>query len=105
MESNNTYVTKKLDTKILTSLINLAQRAQFIIDELEKMPGEKFVAPNILKTFQEMVKKQKISIGEFYNTSRYLITGMAIGGPVPTTMEVLGKDKVMNRLRKYKDFS
>ncbi len=65
--------------------------------KLEQDPS--FTVASISDAYAVIAKELNVSLGELYNLSRYLLTGSKIGAPVPPTVEILGKETVVKRLR------
>jgi glutamyl/glutaminyl-tRNA synthetase len=54
----------------------------------------------VAEVHSTLAKELGVSIGELFNTSRYLVTGSKIGAPVPDTFALLGKEMTLNRMKK-----
>ena len=62
---------------------------------------EPFEAAEIKKTIKEVQKETGIKGKQLFMPIRVAVTGQMHGPELPNTIEVLGKDKVLNRLKKY----
>ncbi|QQG44455.1 MAG: glutamate--tRNA ligase [Candidatus Roizmanbacteria bacterium] len=71
---------------------------QKIHDELEKI--EDWKADVIGEKMQELAKRENVKAGDFFMTLRVAITGKKISPPLNESMEILGKEKCLERLSK-----
>jgi nondiscriminating glutamyl-tRNA synthetase len=62
---------------------------------------EPFEAAEIKKTIKEVQKETGIKGKQLFMPIRVAVTGQMHGPELPNTIEVLGKDKVLTRLKKY----
>ena len=62
---------------------------------------EPFEAAEIKKTIKEVQKETGIKGKQLFMPIRVAVTGSMHGPELPNTIEVLGKEKVLNRLKKY----
>ena len=62
---------------------------------------EPFEAAEIKKTIKEVQKETGIKGKQLFMPIRVAVTGQMHGPELPNTIEVLGKDKVLSRLKKY----
>lgn len=62
---------------------------------------EPFEADEIKKTIKEVQKETGIKGKQLFMPIRVAVTGQMHGPELPNTIEVLGKDKVLQRLKKY----
>lgn len=67
-----------------------------LIEKLENV--QDWTKDNIFQTLKEMMEKHKIRMPVFYT----IITGLGRGLPLPESMEILGKEKVLKRLNNLK---
>ncbi len=56
----------------------------------------------IKKTIKEVQKETGIKGKQLFMPIRVAVTGQMHGPELPNTIEVLGKEKVLNRLKQYK---
>ncbi|HDT5230826.1 TPA: glutamate--tRNA ligase [Staphylococcus aureus] len=63
---------------------------------------EPFEAAEIKKTIKEVQKETGIKGKQLFMPIRVAVTGQMHGPELPNTIEVLGKEKVLNRLKQYK---
>ena len=59
------------------------------------------VAIDIKKTIKEVQKETGIKGKQLFMPIRVAVTGQMHGPELPNTIEVLGKDKVLSRLKKF----
>ena len=62
---------------------------------------EPFEAADIKKTIKEVQKETGIKGKQLFMPIRVAVTGQMHGSELPNTIEVLGKDKVLSRLKKF----
>ena len=62
---------------------------------------EPFEAADIKKSIKAVQKETGIKGKQLFMPIRVAVTGQMHGPELPNTMEVLGKDKVLNRLKAY----
>jgi len=86
------------EPNIDVSLIKDTSYIKSIYKVLEKI--EDWTAQNIGQSMQELVKKIGLKTGDFFMTLRILITGKKISPPLNESMEILGKKKCLERIKK-----
>ena len=62
---------------------------------------EPFEAAEIKKAIKEVQKETGIKGKQLFMPIRVAVTGQMHGPELPNTIEVLGKDKVLSRLKEY----
>jgi len=82
-----------------TSLIKDTSYIKDIYQILEKI--ENWTAENIGQSMQELAKKLGIKTGDFFMTLRIIITGKKISPPLNESMEILGKEKCLERIKSF----
>jgi len=80
------------------SLIKDSSYIKDIYQTLEKI--ENWTAQNIGQSMQELAKKLGIKTGDFFMNLRIIITGKKISPPLNESMEILGKEKCLRRVKK-----
>lgn len=86
------------EPNIDVSLIKDTSYIKNIYQALEKI--ENWTAYNIGQSMQELAKKIGIKTGDFFMTLRIIITGKKISPPLNESMEILGKEKCLERVKK-----
>jgi len=81
------------------SLIKDSSYIKDIYQTLEKI--ENWTAQNIGQSMQELAKKLGIKTGDFFMNLRILITGKKISPPLNESMEILGKEKCLKRIKPF----
>lgn len=72
---------------------------EVLLKEIEE--GDKFDKESITNIFNILKKEHKISPKLIFMPTRLMITGMEHGPDLKESMEILGKDEVVRRLRMY----
>ncbi len=73
----------------------LCQRITEILDGLAELSGGTTEPP-----LRELVEKSGLKAGQVFGVMRIAITGQRVSPPLFETMEIIGKDTVMERMRK-----
>ena len=85
---------EKYDIDLSSKLPQLSQ----LVQSLEKVDDWK--ADVLGKTMQDLVAREKYKSSNFFMTVRVAVTGKKISPPLNESMEILGKEETLERLKK-----
>lgn len=71
---------------------------------LETIPDDRFQKQDVEKVYREIISNQGIQGGALIHPTRLAITGRTIGPGLFEVMELLGKTKTINRLKRAVDY-
>ena len=84
---------KYLSEKQLPDLLNK------LIEDFEKLSD--FRAESIEKTVRERAEKEKVKAGVYIHSVRMLVLGMPVSPDIFQILELIGKEKTIERIKKY----
>lgn len=93
-------VNKKLIVKKSEGEKILKEQLTKTIDEIGKIKNWR--AKKLEKLFRDLAKKNKWHVGKYFMVTRVAITGKTATPPLFETMEVLGKQKTLRRLKRIR---
>jgi len=91
IEYNEKAKTKFLNTKSLSYLVELKERLDGVTD---------FSAPELEKIFKAVIERHGIKLGDLAQPVRVAITGGTESPGIFEVLEIVGKEKAINRLKK-----
>ena len=77
-----------------------AELLEAFAQELEQLSPEQFLASRIQELMQQFVEKRGIKIGQIIHAVRVAVTGQAVGFGLFETLEVLGRQATLGRIRR-----
>jgi Glutamyl- and glutaminyl-tRNA synthetases len=86
------------EPKVDFNLIKDKSYFKNIYHALEKI--EDWTAQNIGQSMQDLVKKLGVKTGDFFMTLRIAICGKKISPPLNESMEILGREKCLKRIKR-----
>jgi glutamyl-tRNA synthetase len=84
-------VVKGLD---LNSTLEVAEKLYFILDDSPEFTHEELEQP-----FRDLAQSLSLKLGQIFGVLRIAVTAQSISPPLIESMEILGKEKTLDRLK------
>ncbi len=98
------YEEKGIKKHFLKDKDGTIERIRMLIEDLNKLNTEDWTEENLENVYRKISEEKEIKAGLLIHPTRLAITGLTVGPSLFILMEVLGKDKVLQRLTKALNF-